>query len=86
MSRILLPACLALALLAGAFGSAQAQSEAGAQSLLIAPGARSDGMGHTGVAFVGDGNSVWWNSAALGLRARTRRGPHLYEARSGPRR
>ena len=65
MSRILLPACLALALLAGAFGSAQAQSEAGAQSLLIAPGARSDGMGHTGVAFVGDGNSVWWNSAAL---------------------
>jgi hypothetical protein len=64
MSRIA-TVCLALALLAGAFGSAQAQSEAGAQSLLFAPGARAEGMGRAGVALVDDANAVWWNVGAL---------------------
>ena len=64
MSRIR-TACLALVLLLGAFGSARAQSEAGAQSLLIAPGARSDGMGRAFVAVANDANAVWWNVAGL---------------------
>lgn len=64
MSRIA-TVCLALALLAGAFGSAQAQSEAGAQSLLFAPGARAEGMGRAGVALVNDANAIWWNVGAL---------------------
>ena len=57
--------CLALVLLVGAFGSAQAQSEAGAQSLLFAPGTRAEGMGRAGVALVNDANAIWWNAAAL---------------------
>ena len=57
--------CLALVLLLGAFGSARAQSEAGAQSLLIAPGARADGMGRAFVAVANDANAVWWNVAGL---------------------
>ena len=57
--------CLALALLVGAFGSAQAQSEAGAQSLLFAPGSRAEGMARAGVALVNDANAIWWNPAAL---------------------
>jgi hypothetical protein len=64
MSRIA-TVCLALALLAGAFGSAQAQSEAGGQSLLFAPGARAEGMGRAGVALVNDANAIWWNVGAL---------------------
>jgi Type IX secretion system protein PorV len=64
MSRIA-TACLALVLLGGAFGSARAQSEAGAQSLLIAPGARYDALGHSGVAVASDANAIWWNPAAL---------------------
>ena len=58
-------ALLALVLLAGAFGTARAQSEAGAQSLLIAPGARSDGMGRAFTAVANDGNAIWWNVGAL---------------------
>jgi len=57
--------CLALVLLLGAFGSARAQSEAGAQSLLIAPGARADGMGRAFVAVSDDANMMWWNVAGL---------------------
>ena len=57
--------CLALVLLVGAFGSARAQSEAGAQSLLFAPGARAEGMARAGVALVNDANAIWWNPAAL---------------------
>jgi len=57
--------CLALVLLLGAFGSARAQSEAGAQSLLIAPGARADGMGRAFVAVSNDANMMWWNVAGL---------------------
>jgi hypothetical protein len=64
MSRIR-TACLALVLLLGAFGSARAQSEAGAQSLLIAPGARADGMGRAFVAVANDANAIWWNVAGL---------------------
>jgi len=64
MSRIT-TVILVLVLLAGAFGSAQAQSEAGAQSLLFAPGSRADGMGRAGVALVNDANAIWWNTAAL---------------------
>ena len=56
---------LALALLAGAFGTARAQSEAGAQSLLIAPGARADGMGRAFTAVANDGNAMWWNVGGL---------------------
>jgi hypothetical protein len=58
-------ALLALALLLGAFGTARAQSEAGAQSLLIAPGARSDGMGRAFTAVANDGNAIWWNVGGL---------------------
>ena len=64
MSRIL-SACLGLLLLAGAATSARAQSEAGAQSLLIAPGARADGMGRAFVAVSNDANSIWWNPAGM---------------------
>jgi hypothetical protein len=64
MSRIA-TVCLALALLAGAFGSARAQSEAGAQSLLFAPGARAEGMARAGVALANDANAIWWNVGAL---------------------
>lgn len=64
MSRIL-SAILGLLLIAGLAGSARAQSEAGAQSLLIAPGARSDGMGRAFVAIANDANAVWWNPGGM---------------------
>jgi len=64
MSRIL-SALLGLLLIAGLAGSAQAQSEAGAQSLLIAPGARSDGMGRAFVAVADDASAVWWNPGGM---------------------
>ena len=66
MSRIV-PACLVLflALAAGSAGTAYAQAEAGAQSLLIAPGARSDGMGRAYVAVADDANAMWWNPGAM---------------------
>jgi hypothetical protein len=57
--------CLALLLFAGVAGTAHAQSQAGAQSLLIAPGARSDGMGRAHVAVSGDANMIWWNPGAM---------------------
>ena len=57
--------CLALMLLLGASSPALAQSEAGGQSTLIAPGARSDGMGRAFVAVADDANAVWWNVAGL---------------------
>jgi len=64
MSRIA-TVSLALALLLGASGTALAQSEAGGQSTLIAPGARADGMGRAWVAVADDANAVWWNVAGL---------------------
>lgn len=64
MSRIL-SAVLGLLLVAGLAGTARAQSEAGAQSLLIAPGARSDGMGRAFVAVANDANAVWWNPGGM---------------------
>jgi hypothetical protein len=76
MSRIL-PACLALLLFAGTAGTAQAQSEAGAASLLIAPGARSDGMGRAFVAVSNDANSVWWNPGGMAF-ARGRDASFMY--------
>jgi long-subunit fatty acid transport protein len=58
--------CLGLLCLLGAYaGTAHAQAEAGAQSLLIAPGARADGMGRAYVAVASDANAVWWNPAGL---------------------
>ncbi|HEX7077455.1 MAG TPA: PorV/PorQ family protein [Candidatus Eisenbacteria bacterium] len=64
MSRIL-SLCMGFLLLAGIAASARAQSEAGAQSLLIAPGARSDGMGRAYVAVANDANAIWWNPGAM---------------------
>ena len=64
MSRIG-TACLALTLLMGAHSPARAQSEAGGQATLIAPGARSDGMGRAWVAVANDANAIWWNVAGL---------------------
>jgi len=57
--------CLAFLLLVGAVGTAQAQSQAGAQSTLIAPGARSDGMGRAFAAVSDDANMIWWNPGAM---------------------
>ena len=58
--------CLGLLCILGAYaGTAHAQAEAGAQSLLIAPGARSDGMGRAFVAVANDANAVWWNPGGL---------------------
>jgi long-subunit fatty acid transport protein len=65
MSRFV-AGCLGLLCILGAYaGTAHAQAEAGAQSLLIAPGARSDGMGRAFVAVANDANAVWWNPGAL---------------------
>jgi hypothetical protein len=50
---------------AGWTGTAAAQAEAGAQSLLIAPGARSDGMGRAFVAVADDANAIWWNAGGM---------------------
>lgn len=59
--------CLGLFLVAAAgwSGTAYAQAEAGAQSLLIAPGARSDGMGRAFVAVADDANAMWWNPGGM---------------------
>ncbi|HYR51693.1 MAG TPA: PorV/PorQ family protein [Candidatus Dormibacteraeota bacterium] len=65
MSRFV-AGCLGLLCILGAYaGTAHAQAEAGAQSLLIAPGARSDGMGRAFVAVANDANAIWWNPGAL---------------------
>jgi hypothetical protein len=57
--------CLAALLLVGAVGTAHAQSQAGVASSLIAPGARSDGMGRAYVAVANDANMIWWNPGAM---------------------
>ncbi len=57
--------CLAALLLVGTVGTAHAQSQAGAASSLIAPGARSDGMGRAFVAVADDANMIWWNPGAM---------------------
>ncbi len=65
MSRFV-AGCLGVLCVLGAYaGTAHAQAEAGAQSLLIAPGARADGMGRAYVAVANDANAVWWNPAGL---------------------
>lgn len=65
MSRIV-ALCLGVLCALGAYaGTAHAQAEAGAQSLLIAPGARADGMGRAFVAVANDANAVWWNPGGL---------------------
>jgi len=45
--------------------AASAQSTAGAQVLLITPGARADAMGRAYVAVANDATATWWNPAAL---------------------
>ncbi|MBI4365124.1 MAG: PorV/PorQ family protein [Candidatus Latescibacteria bacterium] len=65
MSRIYSGCLGLLLLLAGYANTANAQAQAGAQSLLIAPGARADGMGRAYVALADDANAVWWNPGAL---------------------
>ena len=65
MSRIYVGCLGLLLLLTGYAATANAQAEAGAQSLLIAPGARSDGMGRAFVAVATDANAVWWNPGGL---------------------
>ncbi len=65
MSRFV-AGCLGLLLILGGYaGVANAQAEAGAASLLIAPGARADGMGRAYVAVANDANAIWWNPGAL---------------------
>jgi type IX secretion system protein PorV len=65
MSRFV-AGCLGLLFVLGGYaGTANAQAEAGAQSLLIAPGARADGMGRAFVAVANDANAVWWNPGGL---------------------
>jgi len=59
---------VALALILGVLivpNVAEAQSTAGAQSLLITPGARADGMGRAYIALADDPTSVWWNVGGL---------------------
>jgi hypothetical protein len=48
-----------------AVSQAEAQSTAGAQSLLITPGARADGMGRAYIALAEDPTAVWWNPGGL---------------------
>lgn len=57
--------CLAALLLVGTIGTAHAQSQAGAASTLIAPGARSDGMGRAFAAVADDANMIWWNPGGM---------------------
>jgi hypothetical protein len=64
MIRFALTAVLVASLLV--MGSdAGAQSTAGAQSLLITPGARADAMGRAYAAIATDATATWWNPAAL---------------------
>ncbi len=65
MSRFVAGCLGLLCLLGGYAGTAHAQAEAGAQSLLIAPGARADGMGRAHVAVANDANAIWWNPGGL---------------------
>ena len=79
MSRIL-SALLGLLLVAGMASNAQAQSEAGAQSLLIAPGARADGMGRAFVGVADDASAVWWNPGGMAFA----KWLEVVRAQSGP--
>ncbi len=56
---------LAALLFVGTVGTAHAQSQAGAASSLIAPGARSDGMGRAFAAVANDANMIWWNPGGM---------------------
>ncbi len=51
--------------------AAHAQSTAGAQSLLITPGARADGMGRAYIAVAEDPTAVWWNPGGLAFTDQT---------------
>jgi hypothetical protein len=64
MIRITIVLALALSVLMTA-AVARAQSTAGAQSLLITPGARADAMGRAYAAVANDATGTWWNPAAL---------------------
>ncbi len=67
MKKILILALVLCAM----FSLSLAQSEAGAIWLLINPGARSGGMGESGVAIADDAYASYWNPAGLGfLRGR----------------
>ncbi len=58
-------------------GSLYAQSEATAEFLMIAPGARAGGMGETGVALANDSYATYWNPAGIGrLKGREFSGMH----------
>ncbi|MFC1563936.1 type IX secretion system outer membrane channel protein PorV [candidate division KSB1 bacterium] len=58
-------------------GNLFAQSEATAEFLMIAPGARAGGMGETGVALANDAYATYWNPAGLGkLRGKEFSGMH----------
>ena len=46
-------------------GNVFAQGEAGAEFLLISPGARAGGMGEANVAIANDATAVYWNPAGL---------------------
>ncbi len=52
-------------IVAAAAGNVFAQGEAAAEFLQIAPGARSGGMGETGVAVANDAYATYWNPAGL---------------------
>jgi len=64
MKRII--TVLSVLLIAGTI-PANAQSEAGAIFLLIAPGARAGGMGEAQVAIADDAYASYWNPAGLGF-------------------
>jgi len=64
MIRFAVALAVALTLLLPA-SAARAQSTAGAQSLLITPGARADAMGRAYAAIANDATATWWNPAAL---------------------
>jgi opacity protein-like surface antigen len=58
-------------------GNLFAQSEATAEFLMIAPGARACGMGETGVAIANDAYATYWNPAGLAkLRGKEFSGMH----------
>jgi hypothetical protein len=64
MIRFTLVLALAILFLVPA-SEVRAQSTAGAQSLLITPGARADAMGRAYSAIASDATGTWWNPAAL---------------------
>ena len=62
--RILLPACLAVLLVAGVVSTVLPRGRAAPSRSNITPGARADGMGRANVALSNDATSNWWNPAA----------------------